>query len=126
VLLPETLLERVQLTSLFQTLDGLDLAPVGLNGQKRAGLDGNTIDDDGARPAIGRVAADVRAGQIQHVAQQVHQQQARLHVGRMACSIDGQRDRRQCNGLTHAAPPCARARARRRARRVISRTMARL
>ena len=35
---------------------------------------------DGARAAVGRVAADVRAGQPERVAQEVHEQQPRLHV----------------------------------------------
>src|SRR5438067_965311 len=126
VLLPEAFLERVELTRLFQTLDGFDLATVSLNGQQRAGLERNTVDDDRTCAAIGGVAADVCASQIEGIAEEVHQQEARLHLSAMACAIDGERDRGESQRLTHAAPPCARARARRRARRVNSRTIARL
>src|SRR5438128_766358 len=64
MLLPEAFLERMELTSLFQTLDSFDLATVGLNRQQRARLEGNTVDDDGTGAAIVGVATDVRASQV--------------------------------------------------------------
>src|SRR5882724_8130335 len=70
VLLHEPLLDGVQLAVLLEPLDGLDLAPVGLDRQHGTGLDRRAVEQHRARAAVGGVAADVRAGQAEHLANQ--------------------------------------------------------
>ena len=43
---------------------------------------GHAVDEHGARAAVRRVAADVRPGQPELLAQEVDEQQPRLDVGR--------------------------------------------
>ena len=80
VLLPEALLQRVQFAVRGQPLDGRHLAAVGLHRKHRAGLRAAAVDEHGARAALARVAADVRAGQVQLFAQEVHEQRARFDL----------------------------------------------
>ena len=56
---------------------------VRLQRQRGAGLDCDAVEMDGAAAALAGVAADVRAGQPELVAQQVHQQGAVLDVERV-------------------------------------------
>ena len=53
---------------------------VGLDREDRAGLRAAAVDEDGAGAALARVAADVRAGEAQVLAQEVDEQQARVDV----------------------------------------------
>src|SRR4029453_13251275 len=46
----------------------------------------------GTRGAVGGVAADMRAGQVEVLAQEVDQQGARLDLGRDLAAVDGHRD----------------------------------
>ena len=69
-----------------------DLAPVDLDGQHRAGLHRPAVDQHRARAAVGRVAAHVRAGQPEPAADQVGQQQPRLHLGDLLLAVDGEPD----------------------------------
>ena len=62
---------------------------VRLDGEHRAGLGALAVDVDGARAAVAGVAADVRAGQPEDVAQQVDEQEARLDVGLAGLAVDG-------------------------------------
>ena len=73
-------------------LDRLDLGAVGLDGEHRAGLGALAVDVDRARAAVARVAADVRAGQPEDVAQQMDEQEPRLDVGLAGLAVDGERD----------------------------------
>src|SRR2546426_11150070 len=92
-------LHRVQLAVLRrQALDGGDLGAMHLCGQHVAGLHRLAIDVHGAGTALRRVAADVRAGEAQVLAQELDEQ------GRwrdLAC------DRRavhlECDDQTHVA-----------------------
>src|SRR5690242_2758152 len=92
VLLPEALLQRVQLAGGGQALHGADLAPVDLDGQHRAGLDRAAVDQDRAGTAVGGVAAHVGAGQAEAAADQVGQQQPGLHLGDLLLAVDGEPD----------------------------------
>src|ERR1700735_1333689 len=92
VLLPEPLLERVQLAGRGQALDGGDGTPADLHGQHRAGLDGPAVDQHRAGPAVGRVAAAVRAGQAGAPADQVGQQQPGLDLGDLPGAVEGELD----------------------------------
>ena len=84
VVLPERLLQRVQRAFLAHSLDRRDLGAVGLDGEQRAGLDRLAVEVDGARAAVGRVAADVRAGEPERLAQEVDQEQAGFDLGAAA------------------------------------------
>src|ERR671939_922110 len=92
VLFPEPLLQRMQLAIAGQTFDGQDLGAIGLYGQDGAGLDRQAVHDHGARAALRGVAADMRARQANHVADIVHEQEARLHVVRALRAVDGERE----------------------------------
>jgi hypothetical protein len=87
----EPLLQWMELAVLLEPLDRHELLALGLDGEHRAGLHGPVVQENGAGAAMGRVAADVRAGQAQHVAQQVDQQEARLHVGLVLFAVDRER-----------------------------------
>ena len=89
VLVPERLLERVEVGAVGHPLDGLELAAVGLDGEHRARLGALAIDVDGARAAVAGVAADVRAGQPEVVAQEMDEEQARLDIGLVRLAVDG-------------------------------------
>src|SRR6185295_8736374 len=92
VLLAEALLQRMQLAVALEPLDGDDRGAVGLDGQHRARLDRLEIDDDGAGAAVRRVAPDVRAGHLQLIAEEVHQQQARIDLRLVRDAVDGDAD----------------------------------
>ena len=78
VLLVERLLQRVQHAALLEAFDGEHLGAVALHRQHRAGLDRHAVDVDRAGAAVRGLAADVRAGVREPLAQRVDQQFARL------------------------------------------------
>src|SRR4029078_4093832 len=104
LLLPERLLQRVH-RAVGERLDGRDLLAVGLDGERDAGADRLAVHEDGARPADAVLAADVRADEVEVLAQEVDEQGPRLDVALVADPVDGGRD-------PHDAPPRARASAR--------------
>src|SRR5437870_12176597 len=128
VFLPETFLECVELAALLQAFYRLNAGPVGLNGQHRTGLHCHSVEDDRTRTAVRRITTDVRAGEVEVLSEEVHQQESRLNLAGMLLTIHVDADTRATHRLqrAHAAPPCARVTARRSARRVSSRTIARL
>ncbi len=87
--LPEGLLQRMQVIHGPQSLDGENLVAIGLHGEHQAGADRLSVEQDGARAAHAVLAADVRAGQTQLVAQEVAQQQARLDGPFILGAVDG-------------------------------------
>ena len=62
---------------------------------------GSPVQMDGAGAAVGRVAADVRAGQPELVAQRVDQQQPRLDLELVLHAVDVQAHRNRC---AHSSP----------------------
>src|SRR4051812_32769206 len=80
VLVPEGLLDRMKLPVLRNALDGRDLAAFELHGEQRAALRRLAVDEDGTRSALTRVAADVRPGQPEHVAQEMDEEEPWLHL----------------------------------------------
>ena len=66
----------MQLSVLGQALDCRDCRAFRLNGKHRARLHRLTIDHHRTRAAERRFTADVRAGQVQHVAQIVNEEHA--------------------------------------------------
>ena len=57
-----------------QVLDRADVRAVGLDGEHHAALDGLAVELDGAGAAVAGVAADVRAREVEIVADEVHEQ----------------------------------------------------
>ena len=89
MLIPESLLERVQRAALREPFDRENLVAVGLHREHRARLHRLlAVHDDDAAAAARRVAADVRAGQPALFAQEVGEQRARLDVSLVADAID--------------------------------------
>ncbi len=106
MLLLEAELDGVQPVRAGQALDRRDRAALGLDREVRAGLDRRAVDEDGAGAAAGRVAADVDPGEPEP-AQEVHEQQARLDLGRAPGPVHGERQRqgrlRLLGGQGHAS-----------------------
>src|ERR1700761_300377 len=99
VLLPEPLLDRVQLAGRGQALHGGDLTAVDLHRQHRAGLDRPAVDQHRAGAAVGRVAAAMGAGQPGTPADQVGQQQPGLDLGRLLGAVEPEPDLPQRDDL---------------------------
>src|SRR5262245_3092140 len=74
----ECLLERVELSVLREPFDRVDRGAVGLDREHHAALDRIAVVEDGAGAAIPRVAADVRAGQLEVVADEMDEEPSRL------------------------------------------------
>src|SRR3989440_8188462 len=90
VVLPEGLLERMELAALRETLDRLELAAVGLDREHGARLHRVTVQVDRAGAAQGRVAADLRPGEPKVVAEEVHEQRPRLDLRLVPDAVDGE------------------------------------
>ena len=84
-----------------QALDGGDGVSVGLHREHQAGAHRRAVDQHGAGAADAVLAAGMRAGQQQLVAQAVEQARARLDLDRACFSVDGQFN-------AHARPRAAR------------------
>src|SRR6267142_567386 len=78
VLVPERFLDGVELAVLLQALHGADLRAVRLDREHRARLHRLDVEQHGAGAAVRGVAADVRPGQAQVLAQEVDEQQPGL------------------------------------------------
>src|SRR5207247_8784736 len=94
------------------------LALVGLRREQRARLHGAAVEDDGAGPAVRGVAADMGAGETEHLADEVDEEEPGLDVRLVLLAVDRHPD-------THDRhlPPAARSIALRSARAVSTRTM---
>ena len=73
-----------------QPFDGEDLRALGFEGGIDARVDALAVDEDGAGPALGLVAADLGAGQPQIVAQDFGEIAVGGHVQRVFDAVDGQ------------------------------------
>src|SRR5262245_28656730 len=80
VLLPETLLNRMELPILFEPFDRHDLGAVCLDGKHGARLHGFFVENHRTGAAVRRVAADVRARQPELVAQEMNEEQPRIDL----------------------------------------------
>src|SRR5712691_3568656 len=96
VLVPERLLQWMQLPVGGKTFDRHHGRPVGLNGEDRAGLDRLPIDEDRTRAALAGVAADVGAGKAEVVAEKVNEEEAGLDLRVLLRAVDG-----EGNGMLH-------------------------
>ena len=88
MLLLEGGLHRVELAVLGQALDGGDLGAVGLDGEHGAALHRLAVDVDHAGATLTGVAAHVRAGEPQCVAEDIHEQGAGFDIDDMALLVD--------------------------------------
>ena len=61
---------------------------------------GHAVEEDGARAAARRVAADVRPGQSERLADEVDEQEPRLDVGGALLAVDRHLDRVQLRRLS--------------------------
>src|SRR5207245_3620475 len=91
MLVPEGLLQRVQLAPHGQALDGRDLGAVGLHGKDGARLDAVAVHLDGTGPAAAGGARDVGAGQARLLANVVDEQRARFDLVFVLGAIDRHR-----------------------------------
>src|SRR6266545_1026057 len=73
MIVAERLLERMQPSVVGEALDRLDRGAVRLDGQHHAALDRLAVVEDRAGATVAGVAADVRAGQLEVVAEEVDQ-----------------------------------------------------
>src|ERR1700730_5697263 len=71
-----------------QTLDGANFATFDLRREREAGAREPSVDLDGASTAHPVLAADMRAGQAQHVAQEIGEQHAGLRLGLHRMAVD--------------------------------------
>ena len=86
VMLAEGFLHRMQLVALGEALDRGDARAVHLRRQHGAALGRIAVDMNDAGAALAGVAADMRAGQAEMLAQELHQQGAVLRLrGFRAC-----------------------------------------
>src|SRR2546426_3825402 len=76
-----------------EALHRLDLVAVRLDGEHEAGADRLAVQQDGAGPAHPVLTSDVRSGEAQFVAQEVGEEQPRLHRALVAHAIDGDHQR---------------------------------
>ena len=99
VLLPEALLQRMQLPFRRETLDRRHRRAVGLHGKHRARLRAPAVDEHRARAALARVTADMGSREIEMLAQEVHEQCAWFDVrfAHLAVDRDGDLDHRGAN-----------------------------
>ncbi len=102
-MLVEGLLDGMELPVLGEALDRRDLAPVGLDGEHRAGLHRLPVEEHGARAARGGVTADDGSRQAEPLAQEVDEQLARLDLLLPEGSVDRDRDGSQ-TGLLPKMP----------------------
>ena len=83
-------------------------AAVDLDGEQHAALHRLPVELHGARAAVAGVAADVRAGQVEVVAEEVHEQAARLDLALVARAVDVDRDVRLVTGCSARLRPLSR------------------
>src|SRR5213596_230970 len=95
VSLAERGLKRMQRVAraVSKALHGLDFVTVRLDGEHEAGADRLAVQQDGAGPAHPVLTSDVRSGEAQLVAQEVGEEQPRLHRTLVARAVDGDHQR---------------------------------
>src|SRR5436189_189770 len=79
--------------ALGEPLDRLDGRAVCLDGQQHAALHERAVDDHRAGAAVAGVAADVAAGQVEVVADEVDEEPARLDLTLVRRAVDRDLDR---------------------------------
>ena len=82
----------MELVAFGHPLDRRELTAVRLRGQQRARLHRLPVQEHGAGAAARRVASDVRAGEPEGLAEEVHEERAGLDIGLSHRPVDGDRD----------------------------------
>src|SRR5215218_9418835 len=85
-------MELRQLVAVGDALHRLDRGAVGLDREHHAALQQRPVDDHRAGAAVAGVTADVAAGQVEVVAEEVDQQLPRLHLPLVRRAVDRDRD----------------------------------
>ena len=88
VLLPEPLLDGVELVACREALHRRDGMTIRLNGEHGARFHGFAVQQDGTGAADGSFAADVGTGQASGFAQKMYQEEAWFDVGAVLNSIN--------------------------------------
>src|SRR5262245_51976731 len=88
VMLPESLLHRVEIAIGGHTFNCRDIGAIRLDRQHRAGLYRLSVQQNCARPTARSLTADVCTSQPENVAQVMNEQQPRLDLGRMIGAIN--------------------------------------
>ena len=86
----EGALQALELLRVGEALDRLDGAAVGLHGEHQAAAHDVAVHAHGAGPAYAVLAAEVRAGEAELLAQEVDEMQARLDAARHLRAVDRQ------------------------------------
>ena len=88
VALHEALLHRVEFGALLEAFHGAHVAPTRHRGEHGAGLHRLLIHPHDAGSAVARIAAPVRPGEAELIAQEMHQQQATLDFAGDRFAVD--------------------------------------
>ena len=81
MLLPESLLNWMELTVLLQSFNCGDLTPIRLDRKKSAGLDRLTVEMNRASTAVTGIAPDMSPGQAEDIAYAMNKQKTWLDIG---------------------------------------------
>src|SRR3989454_574192 len=107
----EGALQLLDLARVGQALDRVHLAAVGLRGEHETGAHDLAVDSHGARAAHAVLAADVGAGELELVPEEVGEVEARGHAALHPLAVDGERDLQGFGGSFHETPSiCLRTR----------------
>lgn len=90
MLVVEGFLKSAQIVSTGQAFDGLDLGPVGLDGQHQAAPGRQPVNHHCASPAHAIRTADMGACEAEMIAEYIDEQGARLDKELNQCSVDRQ------------------------------------
>src|SRR5438067_385974 len=90
VALVEGLLQRRELLGIREAFDRFDRAAIGLHGEHQAAAHDLAVDAHGARATHAVLAADVRAGEAELIAQKVDQMLPRGDAASQASAVDRQ------------------------------------
>src|SRR5215469_16049653 len=81
-------LHRMESVLLGQALDGGDLVTIMHHRERQAAIDALSVDDDRAGAALSLVAALLRAGQPEILAQRIEQRRTRIEIEGIIPSVD--------------------------------------
>jgi hypothetical protein len=87
VLLLKSFLQGMEFTVIGHPFDGSNLAAIRLHSKYGTGLHGPAIQKDSARTAVGGVAANVRSGKRQEVANEMDQEKPGLYLCLMVPAV---------------------------------------
>src|SRR5262249_27187066 len=114
VVLTKGFLERIERLTVGEAFDRLDVTAVHLDGEEQTRPQRGASEDDRARATHAVLAAEMRSGQLQIVAEEVGERLPRFHGPLVHSSVDGDANR----PLDHRPSPRARSAARASALRV--------